>query len=315
MRNVLVCIGFSILLISCGAPSGADDYRGFIDASGFDAKFLPGRCGSTPCYTAQLGYAKGQPVSFYNVGALLSMAVPALKSTDLTTVFDIPNDKCQAVEGYDAMRDAYDSSSQFSLFSALPLAPRTGSTIFVSPFVNAIPIESADSFKCNDVKDATHVGFGDTEPKKYGLRAAAAGQVVLRAVVDPTAPLATNASLTISTKFGWYKNLLLTYLDGGPVPVNDKGVLQSMDGVILDPPAGPTTVFAKATDPKVILLPLVRGEPGYSPIVRLRSFRLPAGKMPGDYTGICSGTNCGPKDVDISKIVAAPFNTIFIVSQ
>jgi hypothetical protein len=313
MRNVLVCIGFSILVVSCGAPSGADDYRGFIDASGFDAKFLPGRCGSTPCYSAQLGYAKGQPVSFYNLGALLSTAVPALKSTDLPTVFDIPSDKCQAVEGYDAMRDAYDSSSQFPLFSTLPLAPRTGSTTFVSPFVNALPIESADSFKCNDVKDATNVGFGETEPKKYGLRAAAAGQVVLRAVVDPTAPLATNASLTIATKFGWYKNLLLTYLDGGPVPVNDKGLLQAMDGVLLDP-AGVTT-FARATDAKVVLLPFVRGEPGYSPIVRLRSFRLPAGKVPGDYTGICSGTNCGPKDVDITKASATAFNTIFIISQ
>ncbi len=298
---------------ACAGGDQPDDFKGFIDGTVLDAKFLPGKCGSAPCYPSQQGFAHGEPLYFYNVGALTTSTLPTLKAEAAPVVYGFGSGHCQLVGDYQPMRDAYSSEKQFPLFTALPLATRTAGVV-VTPFVNVVPIATNGPFSCNDVKDAQWVGHGDTAPGKYALTAGTTGEIRLWAVIDPTAPLAPSTpNFALAVQYGWYKDLLLTYLDGGPVPVNDKGELVAMDGVILDP-AGVTT-FAKATDPKVVLLPFKRGEDGYSPIVKLHSWRLPAGKVAGDFTGICHGTDCGAKDVDITQAAAAAFNTIFVVAQ
>ncbi len=316
MRTGL-CFAVLLTIASCGAagPSLPDEYKGFIDASVFDAKFLPGKCGSAPCYPSQQGFAGGAPLFFYNLGSLSTTALPAIKAADLAPVFSFGEGRCKPNDDFQAMRDAYSLSNQFPLFTALPVTSRVASVV-VNPFVNVVPIAGTAPYSCNALKDAQAVAYKGSASTKFNVTAdeTVAPQPQLWAAIDPTAPLApSNPDFTLAVSYGWYKDLLLTYLDGGPVPVSDKGELVAMEGVILDP-AGATT-FAKPTDAKVVLLPFKRGEPGYSPIVRLHSWRLPAGKVPGDFTGICNGGTCGDKDVDITAAAPVAFNTIFVVSQ
>ena len=310
-------IAVMISLTSCGVsgPFVADEYKGFVDASVFDAKFLPGRCGGAPCYPSQQGFARGAPVFFYNLGSLSTATLPAIKAADLAPVFSFGPGRCKPNDDFQPMRDAYSLANQFPLFTALPLTSRVTGVV-VNPFVNVVPISGTAPYVCNDLKDAQVVAYKGSVSRKFNVTAdeTVTPQPQLWAAIDPTAPLAPSSpDFTLTVSYAWYKDLLLTYLDGGPVPVSDSGELVAMDGVILDP-AGLTT-FAKATDAKVVLLPFKRGEPGYSPIVRLHSWRLPAGKVPGDFTGICNGSNCGDKDVDITTAAAVAFNTIFAVSQ
>lgn len=305
----------ALILGGCGAaPSQGDAYKGVIDGSALDAKLLPGKCGSQPCYQQLTAYAKGSPVYFYLLGAQATSTLPPLKAANAPAVYRLPDGQCEPVAGYDPMRDAYPSQSQFPIFTALPTAARAG--VLVLPFVSVVDAVGAGGFPCNAVKDATSVAT-DGGTGRFGLQPdpAKSPTVSLWAVVDPAAPLnPASPDSTLATAYGWYRGLLLTYLDGGPVPVSAGGELQAMDGVILDP-AGVTT-FAKPTDPKVVLLPYRPGEPGYSPIVRLHSWRLPAGRVGGDYTGLClSGMSCGPKEVNFTQAAPAAFNTIFIAAQ
>jgi hypothetical protein len=314
MRTRLLWLTLSLLGCGGNAALTPDAFKGYIDGTVLDAKFLPARCASGSCYPSQAGYVHGAPISFYNVGSLTTSTLPPLKAANAPKVYTVTNDQCSPVEAGDPLTEIYPSSAQFPLFTTLPLASRvTGVTVL--PFVTVLGTGRTTSFTCNAVKTAASVGT-DQAPGKFGLQASSdPGQVRLWAVVDPTAPLApATADFTLTTSYGWYNNLLLTYLDGGPVPTSATGELQAMDGVILDP-AGVTT-FAKATDPKVVLLPFKPGEAGYSPIVKLHSWRLPAGKVPGDFTGICTvATSCGPKDVNLTQAAASPFNTILIVTQ
>jgi hypothetical protein len=260
-----------------------------------------------------VGYVEGKAVSFYNLGSVATAALPVLKAAALPAVFDIAPDHCSSARPYDPLLDAYDPAVQLPIFTALPLATKVAGAV-VTPFVSVVPIVSYSPFACNAVKDAADVAYAGSSSAKYQLSAADSGEARMRAVIDPTAPLAPGTpDLTLKASLGWYKDLLLTWLDGGPVPLNEKGELQAMDGVILDP-AG-STASAKFTDPKVVLLPFSFGEAGYSPIVRLHAFRLPAGKVAGDFTGLCKGTTCGPKDVNLTLASATSTSTIFIVSQ
>lgn len=305
-----------LILCACGAGSKAqgDAYLGVIDGSALDAKFLPGKCGSQPCYPGLTAYAKGSPVYFYLLGTLATATLPPLKAAAAPAVYRLPEGECDAVTGYDPMRDAYPSLTQFPIFSSLPLTARAG--VVVLPFVTVVDVVRTSALQCNAVKGAASIGT-DGGAGEFGLQpdAAKTPTVSLWAVTDPAAPLSPpSADSTLATAYGWYRGLLLTYLDGGPVPVSPSGDLLAMDGVILDP-AGLTT-FAKPTDPKVVLLPFRPGEAGYSPIVKLHSWRLPAGKVGGDYTGLClSGTNCGPKEVNFTQAASTAFNTVFIAAQ
>ncbi len=311
------CCGVALILalMACGAhdPSTtADPQQGFIDGSGLDAKFLPSKCDNKPCYVGQAAFARGEALFFYNLGTIPTATFPAQKAASAPPVYTVP--ECDTVGTYEPMRDAFAPSQQLPLFSTLPLTSRVIGAL-VLPFVNVTAATHPKPFACNAVKDAADVSSDAAKPGKFGLTPAGAPEVRLWAVVDPTVPLnPTSPDFKLGSALGWYKSLLLTYLDGGPVPVNEAGELVAMDGIILDP-AGLTT-FAKTTDPKVILLPFKRGEAGFSPIVRLHSFRFPSGKGPGDFTGIClSGMSCGAKEISFIQASPTSFNTVLIAAQ
>ena len=315
MKTDVVLLAVLISTSGCGSrASVADEYKGFIDASAFDAKFLPGRCGSAPCYPSQQGYAHGAPVYFYNAGSVATASLPALKAIDLAPAFSFGSGRCVPNSDYQPMRDAYSQAEQYPLFSALPVASRVTGAV-VTPFVNVVPISSSAPYTCNDVKDAEAVAYKGSVSSKFDVIGDETTAVPsMWVAIDPTAPLSPGSpAFTLAVSYAWYKDLLLTYLDGGPVPFNDKGELVAMDGVILDPAGGAAP--SKTTDAKVVLLPFKRGEPGYSPIVKLHALRLPAGKVPGDFTGLCAGGQCGPKDIDLATAAASALNPIFVVSQ
>ena len=131
-----------ISALGCGsAPAAPDEYKGFIDATVFDAKFLPGRCGSAPCYPSQQGFAHGGPVYFYNVGSVTSASLPAIKAVDLAPAFLFGTGRCHPDTDFQPMRDAYSLADQYPIFSALPIASRVTGVV-VTPFVSVVPISS-----------------------------------------------------------------------------------------------------------------------------------------------------------------------------
>jgi hypothetical protein len=120
-------------------------------------------------------------------------------------------------------------------------------------------------------------------------------------------------SCTTLQQYGWFEGLQFAYLNGGPVPENpqDSSSLAYMDGVLLDP-AG---TFSKTTTAGAIILPAIPGEPGYSPMVRVHDFTMPAGAALGTYTSLCpTGINCAPNEVDMTQVQYPAFNTMFIVT-
>jgi hypothetical protein len=304
------------ILGGCGAAERSasfDRYNGPIDGAALDAKFLPGKCGSQPCYAGLTAQAQGRPVSFYLLGTMTTSSLPPLLAENAPLAYHLPDGDCVANDDYDSMRDAYRSDAQFPLFTTLPFAARAGVTVL--PFVNVVELGHLGELRCNAAKTAESVGV-DGQIGRLGLAADTSARTTkLWAVIDPTAPLSPSrpdSALTVS--YGWYRGLLLTYLDGGQVPVSASGELQAMDGVILDPPSAST--FAKPNDPKVLLLPYRPGEAGYSPIVKLHSFRVPEGRKAGDYSGIClSGVDCRPTEVNFTEAAPAAFNTILIAAQ
>jgi hypothetical protein len=299
-------LAFSVLVAACGpqnTSTTADNYKGFIDGATLDSKFQSGICptatsSTARCtsYNAQQGFVRGQPIFFYNMGgftAMTSIRPSDLKALDSTVAYQFATGQCSPGKDFDTRNDQYPAKTQFPIFATLPLPARTGA-VPTLPFVN--------------VK-----AFGTDA--QFGAKASGANEVRLWAVIDPVLPLNPGAAADFKPEgYGWHNNLLLSYLDGGPVPVNEKGEVQSMEGVLLDPPG--VTTFGRPTDARAILLPFRRGEAGFSPVVRLRSFRIPTGKTYGDFTGICAtGMNCAANEVNLPSLPPTNFNTIFIVSQ
>jgi hypothetical protein len=307
-----------LALSGCGdAATAVDPYYGTVDATAFDAKFLPSTdkkaCPGGPCYAPQQGYAHGKAFFFYNLGAVGTKALGTLTPASAKTVFDFPTG-CDGKTDFDAGSDAYPHDTQFPIFSALPLAT-TAFGVNVLPLVISHGVNNVTGNVCNDLKDAASIGPAGGPPGHFGATDGDVGPVLIRAVVDASAPLNPGTSgVKLTAQRGWYRGLQLSYLEGGEVPVDAKGNLAAMDGVILDPTSA--GFFAKPTDAKVVLLPAVPGEAGYSPIVRLHDFTLPAGKLPGDYKGLCGGSlgACAASDLDVTTAKSA-FNTIFIAAS
>ena len=112
--------------------------------------------------------------------------------------------------------------------------------------------------------------------------------------------------------------------DSAAIPTDANGNLQAMDGVILDP-AG-SSAFEVPTTAGSVLLPAAPGTPGFSPIVRLHDFRIPSGATAcnngpcalGFFTGVCpigQTAPCPTTSVDLSKLSANAFNSMFIVAS
>jgi hypothetical protein len=320
--TALAVLGALLACGPAGAPAG-DKYYGPIDGSALDAKLRPaaansGRCptGQAPCYPPQLVSIHGVTVPIYNMGTLgnNSLSFGAGGTLSGTTfvansiyAYDFP-DVCQPDLAYDPINDPYPNDHQFPVFSALPVTP-TGTAV-VLPIVRTTGVFGLTTNPCNALKKTASIEAGAFGAAPDDLKANAT--VRLWAVIDPAAwviPLSDTSAF--QARFGWFKGLILSYLDGGKVPLNAAGNVVTMEGVVVDP-AG--TGSSALTANKVIIFPFSPDEAGYSPIVHLRHFRAAAATQPSAYTSICtSATPTGglppctgaPSEVNVSTLPAA----------
>jgi hypothetical protein len=343
-RVLLPLLAASAVAVGCGGSNSSttpDSYNGVVtfDTSGqsLDLKFQPIPSGTTiatalqnlcdkppsdadlkvttrPCYPAQVGYAKGKMVKFYNV-LNTGTAVRTTPTGSAPPLFPMPAASfpaaynfpgtCTKGPTFDPVNDAFRRDTQYPILSVLPL-PTTAFGVNVLPIYNAYSVSAAGN-TCNDLKYEDSILAGNFGAKRSDQPAA----LQLWAPIDMTVNImALGTSLAAPVATAWYDGLQLNYLDGGRIPVDPDGNVVAMDGVILNGAS-----FANAYDNKAVLLPAVPGDDSYSPVVRLRQFSMPSGKAPGDFVGICptGATNCPSNYVKMESTTAS-FNTIFIVS-
>ena len=339
-RASLPALLASVLAVGCGADlNQADAYNGVVvnDGTSLDAKFLPitstssstliAHCttpptvpglpalkaAATPCYPAQVGFAKGKPFAFYNVlsGGTAVRTTPTgnapplfpMKAATFPAVYNFPGN-CSKGKAFDARLDAYNRDIQYPIFSVLPL-PTTAFGVNVLPIENLYSV-SVTGNTCNDLKSSDSIVAG-----KFGAKPAAATGLQLWAVIDQNAnlmALSPTAAAPVGT--GWYDGLQLKYLDGGRIPVDSDGNVIAMDGVILN-----GSSFASAFDNQAVIVPAAPGDDAYSPVVRLNQFTLPSGSKLGDFVGVCAkGAATCPSNYVRIESTSPSFNTIFIVS-
>jgi len=324
ISRTTAALAFLAVLLACGpasTPATGDKYYGPIDGSVLDAKLRPaaaatGRCptGQAPCYPPQQVSIHGATVPIYNMGTVatgLTFTSGTLSAATFVNssiyAYDFP-DVCQPDLEYDPFADPYPNDHQFPVFSALPLTP-TGTAV-VLPIVRTTGVFGLTTNPCNALKKTASIEAGMLGAAPDDLKTNAA--VRLWAVIDPAAwviPLSDTSAF--QPQYGWFKGLILSYLDGGKVPLNASGNVLTMEGVVVDP-AG--TGSSALTANKVIIFPFTQDEAGYSPIVRLRHFRAAANTQPSAYTAICTSAvpaaglppcTGAPNEVNISPLPAA----------
>ncbi|HVE87113.1 MAG TPA: hypothetical protein VND93_29865 [Myxococcales bacterium] len=336
LRTIAAPAALAALLLACGPATSEvaeDKYYGPIDASALDARLRAAtgaRCptGVTSCYPAQQVSLHGATITIYNMGTVapapasptLTFAAGGTLAATFVTgapyAYHFP-DQCQPDFAYDAFADPYPNDRQFPVFSALPLT----STAVVLPIVRVTGVSGLTDNPCNALKKTASIEAGNFGAAPDDNKTAF--QARLWAVIDPAAlvvPLSSTS--TLLPQFGWFKGLILAYLDGGRIPTNAAGAVLSMEGVVVDPAGtGSSTLTAN----KVIILPFGPDEALYSPIVRLRHFRAATGTQPGAYTALCTrATSTGglppctgaPNEVDMSSAsVLAPAETLIAVTS
>jgi hypothetical protein len=289
----------ALSVVSCGdSESTGDKFQGYIDWSVLDTKFRQAQCGgSAACYQPQTVTVNNDPVVVYNLGLVANPDTtkakppPAVVADSLaTSVYEFP-DGCQAGKAYDPRTDAFEETKQYPIFTRLPLANTSSSAPAVVPLVKVIQWKGSGAYTCNALKSATTIDKGE-----YNLEKQEGFTVALRAVVGASEVRRANGTQYIPP-LGWYKGLLLNYLDAGQValeqqPVGTDGalvdVLKPMDGVIVNPPTGTSAVTAN----NVIVLFARPGEVGWSPVVRLREFTATTGTTPASYRSLCYDAPC-----------------------
>jgi hypothetical protein len=352
MKRLLAVL---LALGACGEASknAPDPYYGTVDTTAFDTRFVPSTnktsCPNGACYPYQLGYEGGNQIHFFNFGATPTKNFPVDQAGATQIPVAVANSAYQFAEctprPYDTFADSFDPSVQFPIFAKLPLAT-TNTKAFLLPLAAVYAVDGVTGENCNDLKNASSIGPQIGPAGKFGAQASNVVQYHFWAPIDMTAQLPATSQLchtpgqvmyppnTPVCPGGWYKGLQFEFLDGGQVPVDSSGMnLAYMDGAILDAGAGS---FTAVTAQNAVVLPHKPGDPGYSPIMRLFDYVLPAGYALGDGTlwAICtsqasctapecpiqcsSATCAGPSPgghacVDISAITAAPFNTIFVI--
>lgn len=323
-------------------PAFADSLLPFGAAKGPDGGILLSdggvgptqRCPSGNCYPVQSGYVEGRYINFYNVmtltastGAWDSGTMIPVSQAVSQQAFDFPTE-CSPGQAADPFADAYGHDVQYPVFATIPFAAPTGARYPITPVVAVYGVNGLTGNRCNDIKSAYSLGFDGGSPKFNAQPATKASSYALWVVVDETQNFAApNFGTPPPLNYGWFKDLQFAFFNGGPVPTDSSGAnLVTMDGVIVDPTSA--TSFSKSTDKQAVILQFAPGEGGFSPIVRLHDFHLPAGKTFGDFTGICTSTSlCGSRDVCLSYdggCTGAPnavpasgipfFNTIFIAA-
>ncbi len=290
--------------VSCGdsEPAG-DTFQGYIDASGLDTKFQPaGTCssGGGKCYVPQTVTVNGDPVLVYNLGLVANSnkdttkPPPAITADGLTaTSYDFP-DGCIAGHAYDQRTDAYALDTQYPLFTKLPLANTSTTAPAVLPLMKVVTWHGSDKYECNAIKSATSVDKGNFNLTQQQDDAPV---VALRFIIAPAKVQLADGS-EYAPPLGWYKGLLLNYLDAGRVPVDGQGNLVPMDGVLVNPATG---TASSVTANNVLVLFARPGEVGWSPVVKLREFSAAANAKPSDYKSLCYDPPCAASTVDMSK--------------
>ncbi|MFY0582084.1 hypothetical protein ACN28S_54370 [Cystobacter fuscus] len=256
--------------MSCGDSGDsrpADPYQSFIDGTRLDSKFLPtdgcgppdkdGKKSTLQCYQYSKGWFNGQEYSFHNLG-LTTPKDQLVKASTVTGVsYDFP-EGCETGKPYDRRTDAYPQDIQYSVFDTLPLS---SSSI---PLVRVKSWTGMSGITCNAIKNDQSLKDG-----VFGGDAAEGESYALRAIIDPMFAYARINEQTPypQATYGWYRSLLLAYLDGGPVTLDANGNVKTMDGVWLKPASS----SAKPTDLNARLVFQARpGEANWSPVVRLR---------------------------------------------
>ena len=324
-KGALAALLAATLIAGCGGTNSMtspDPYDGAIDPSALDLKFQPTKaskfaCGSSKtCYPAQLGYAHGKQIRFYNMvngGTVVTGTATLPLATQLPQVFDFPTG-CIPGRTIDPRFDAFSFDLQYPVFRTLPLAVTSGTVL---PLVSSYSL-TASGNTCNDLKTADSIDAGH-----FGAQVATTPTAVqMWPMVDATAnfevlagaPAPGPAPAPGFLRQAWSRNLQGSFLDGGAVPVDATGNLMAMDGVIVNSAAPGSTLFP--TDSKLVILPAIPGESGYSPIVRLHPVTLPSGKQPGDFTDLCpaNAKTCAANQVPMSATDKPKF-TLFIVAQ
>lgn len=308
-----LCLGFLLAFAACGGGVQPDRYNGGIDVNGLDAKFLPDpkACAGTPCYALGTAFAEHAPLAIHNFGSVLARNFPkdangnpVIPASMVTARVYVPDPGCKAGPAYDPARDAFPQDVQFPIFDTLPLS--APSYVTVLPFVQKFELGNTGGAPCNAVKAATSVTAGH-----YGLTSQSLGKVAFMPVISASLAVRSYwANPRIVKQYGWYRGLLLGWLDGGEVPTDAQGNLVTMDGAILDLAPG---VYSKVTDPSVLVLRYGPGNPAFSPVVRLFDFVLPQGKSPGDYTAICTSQPCADDEVDLAAAASTSGIVAFLI--
>lgn len=302
----------ALSVVSCGdSEPYSDPFQGYIDTSVLDTKFRPtGRCGGQDCYLTQVATVNGDPVVFFNLGTVAhpnsdkSTPPPPIAAETVTgTVYEFPDGCDSEGQKYDRRLDAYDPTQQYPVFKQLPLAPSSSSAPAVLPLVRVVRWMGSGDTLCNAIKDASSV----EEFRFSGSRVEGPSTVGMRAVIT-SAEVRLASGASYAAPLGWYKGLLLNYLDAGELNVDAKGNLVTMDGVLVHPPTGTSSVTAN----NVLVLFARPGEVGWSPVVRLREFRAAEGSKVSDYRSLCYDAPCPTGAVDMSKATTYS-GTLFLV--
>ncbi len=228
--------------------------------------------------------------------------------------------KCMKPDGYvfDQQRDAVRYDRQGNIFTALPIDSTTpGSTTYV-PIVSEVEVRSNGN-PCQDIKsEATLVKRSDVSldliPPPEGVVDALPtgkpnGRFRAFAIIDPAAEVTTPLPVGAGNgapeecgpetdaickqfhkdgmgpqRWGWFKQYLLAYLDGGNIPlqvINPMGKLRVATQNLYVPTSAlfwnpETKKFEEDAVPGPGVGPDVmefrRGEAGYSPICRIWTF-------------------------------------------
>ncbi|WP_224244509.1 hypothetical protein [Hyalangium gracile] len=293
--------------MSCGdsEPTG-DTFQGYIDGSVLDTRFQPaGTCGSNiKCYVPQTATVNGDPVVFYNMGLVANPntdkskpPAPTKVESIATTVYEFP-EGCIAGPEYDPRTDAYEQTRQYPVYSRLPVTSTSSPPV---PLAKVVYWSGSDKYECNAIKSATSVDEG-----KFSLTQQEGSVISMRAIIAPF-EMRRGDGTTYTPPLGWYKGLLLNYVDAGQVPVetvqdNPESepyqVLAPMDGVLVHPSG---TGTSQATANNVLVLRARPGEQGWSPVVKLREFRATAPNSPSFYKSLCYDPPCATNAVDMTK--------------
>lgn len=303
-------LALALSAMSCGDSDPASDtFQGYIDASGLDTKFQPaGTCssGGGKCYVPQTLTVNGDPVLVYNLGLVANPDTtkakppPAITVDSIaTTAYDFP-DGCIAGHAFDARTDAYALDEQYPVFTKLPVANTSSTAPAVVPLMKVVSWHGSEKYDCNAIKSATSVDKGNFTLTQQEDETPV---VALRYIIAPSKVQLADGS-EYAPPLGWYKGLLLNYLDAGQVPVQKiddpagaKYNLVTMDGVLVHPTTGTSAVTAN----NVLVLFARPGEVGWSPVVKLREFTATGTSKPADYKSLCYDAPCAAGTVDMSK--------------